>query len=167
MNIITEEIPWNIYEGTMWMAIDGDSYDGPESHVGNGSTEKAAINDLVEQVVEKLEVKIHFLRAENKVLLDHAAQETERIVQALNRRVTEQIERKAPETDALQPRGDLQNEKEGQDSGPLPRGHGEAHSDVVTPDAEDLQCRAQGRMDDDFDHGVEQYPALARELLQD
>jgi hypothetical protein len=136
--------------GEWYTAIDEDTYDGaPDSHalIGIGISERAAIEDLVNQVIEKLEEHIDLLHAENKVLLAHAAQETERMVQALNRRVTEQIARKGPETDALQARGDLQIEKEYHHSGLLDEGHGEAHSDVVTPDEE--QLRFQGRLPDE------------------
>jgi hypothetical protein len=64
MDIKTEEHPpylgrtgWVIE----WSAWDMDTYDGAEdSHcpVGSGSTEIEAINDLVEQIVERLEEQI-------------------------------------------------------------------------------------------------------------
>jgi hypothetical protein len=46
---------------TEWSAIDADSYDGaPDSHcpVGSGSSEREAIDNLVEQIVERLEVQL-------------------------------------------------------------------------------------------------------------
>jgi hypothetical protein len=61
MKIITQAHPWNHYEGITWTAWDDDTYDGaPDSHcpVGNGSSEREAINDLVEQIVEKLETQL-------------------------------------------------------------------------------------------------------------
>jgi hypothetical protein len=61
MKIKTEDHGWSVYEGQVWTAIDDDTYDGaPDSHspVGWGHTEMDAINDLVEQIVEKLETQL-------------------------------------------------------------------------------------------------------------
>jgi hypothetical protein len=61
MNIKTQQHPWNVYEGITWSAFDDDTYDNaPDSHcpVGNGRTEIEAINDLVEQIVERLETQL-------------------------------------------------------------------------------------------------------------
>ena len=55
-----------------WSAWDLDTYDGaPDSHcpVGSGRTEREAINDLVEQIVDRLEEKVDELIAANSLLL--------------------------------------------------------------------------------------------------
>lgn len=39
--------------GADWSAVDRDTYDGPGSPVGIGSTERAAVEDLTEQLTEK------------------------------------------------------------------------------------------------------------------
>ena len=48
MNIITQEI-----KPVLWVAYDDDSYDGPGSAVGSGYTKQEAIDDLVEQLLER------------------------------------------------------------------------------------------------------------------
>ncbi len=48
MKIMTEEA----YPG-YWWAVDDDTYDGPGSLIGRGSTAQEAINDLKEQIAEK------------------------------------------------------------------------------------------------------------------
>lgn len=53
MNIVTSQNP--LLE---WNAYDQDSYDGAEdsnSPVGSGKTEREAINDLVEKMIERAE----------------------------------------------------------------------------------------------------------------
>ena len=58
---------------TQWSAWDMDTYDGAEdSHcpVGSGSTEREAVNDLVEQIVDRLEEKVDELIAANRLLLN-------------------------------------------------------------------------------------------------
>ena len=48
MKIVTsEQIPGH------WVAVDDDTYDGPGSPIGSGSTEQAAIDDLMEQLEER------------------------------------------------------------------------------------------------------------------
>jgi hypothetical protein len=72
MKIETEQHPWNVYQGTTWSAWDMDTYDGaPDSHcpVGGGRTEREAINDLVEQITDRLEDKVDELIAANSLLL--------------------------------------------------------------------------------------------------
>lgn len=68
MNIKTEQHPWSVYDPNYWTALDDDTYDGPGSPVGAGHTEREAINDLVEQTMERLEEKIDGLRWENRCL---------------------------------------------------------------------------------------------------
>jgi Uncharacterised protein family (UPF0184) len=76
MKISTEKHPPYVHRGqwvTTWSAWDLDSYDGaPDSHcpVGSGSTEIEAINDLVEQIVDRLEERNDDLIAANKLLLN-------------------------------------------------------------------------------------------------
>jgi hypothetical protein len=73
MKIKTEDNGWSVYEGQVWTAIDEDTYDGADdSHcpVGWGHTERGAIDDLVEQIVEKLEEKIDDLIKANGMLLN-------------------------------------------------------------------------------------------------
>ena len=48
MNIITQEI-----NPVFWLAYDDDSYGGPGSAVGSGYTKQEAIDDLVEQLLER------------------------------------------------------------------------------------------------------------------
>ena len=38
---------------TEWTAYDDDTYDGPSSPVGSGSTKQEAIDDLMEKLAEK------------------------------------------------------------------------------------------------------------------
>ena len=38
-----------------WSAVDDDTYDGPGSAIGTGPTERAAIEDLMEQLLERTE----------------------------------------------------------------------------------------------------------------
>jgi len=38
-----------------WVAIDADSYDGPESLIGSGRTKQEAITDLLEQIYDSAE----------------------------------------------------------------------------------------------------------------
>jgi hypothetical protein len=38
-----------------WVAVDDDTYDGPDSSLGMGSTEQEAIEDLREQLAEREE----------------------------------------------------------------------------------------------------------------
>lgn len=131
MKIKTEDHGSNVWEGRTWTAIDEDTYDGADdSHcpVGYGATEWDAVNDLVEQFIERLECRVDALKRENKALRSTSAQIP-------------------PETRALQPRGDLQIQKEYHHSGLLDQGHGEAYSEVITPDEE--QSRFQGRMPDE------------------
>jgi hypothetical protein len=45
-----------------YCAVDDDTYDGPGSHIGHGQTKLAAINDLVEQILESLESRIDKLQ---------------------------------------------------------------------------------------------------------
>ena len=139
MKIETEETAWNVYEGIMWAAIDRDSYDGPGSPVGWASTEKGAIDDLVEQFINELEEKIDDLRFENRCLRAE--------LKALGS-TKGQI---APETDALQPRGDLQIEKEGQDSGQKSGGQ-ESPCSEICPDE---TPRFMGRSPDDLPYSRE------------
>jgi hypothetical protein len=76
MDIKTEKHPPYAHRGqwvTTWSAWDMDTYDGaPDSHcpVGSGSTEAEAINDLVEQITDRLEDKVDELIAANKLLLN-------------------------------------------------------------------------------------------------
>jgi hypothetical protein len=143
--------------GEFW-AFDDDTYDGaPDAHcpVGVGLTDYAAINDLMEQVVDELEERLEGARfelacvkAENKSLREEAAGFAERIVKELNLRVTKQIEGKSPETDAQDARGDLQIQKQYQHTGGLLRAAGEAYSEVVTQDEENAGG-FQGRMPDE------------------
>jgi hypothetical protein len=75
MKISTEKHPPYLGRSgwiTEWSAWDLDTYDGAEdSHcpVGSGSTEIEAINDLVEQIVDRLEERNDDLIAANNLLL--------------------------------------------------------------------------------------------------
>jgi hypothetical protein len=65
MKIQTEEHGWNVYDGVVWTAIDSGSYDGADdahSPVGWGNSERDAVDDLVEQIVEDLEEQIDRLQ---------------------------------------------------------------------------------------------------------
>jgi hypothetical protein len=72
MKILTQKHPPYLgHTGwvTQWTAWDDDTYDGaPDSHcpVGSGLSEREAINNLVEQIVDRLETKIDKLIAANK-----------------------------------------------------------------------------------------------------
>lgn len=48
MNIKTQE-SWP----ARWLAYDDDSYDGPGSALGHGQSEQEAIEDLMEQLIER------------------------------------------------------------------------------------------------------------------
>ena len=48
MHIVTQEV-----KPVLWVAYDDDSYDGPGSAVGSGYTKQEAIDDLVEQLLER------------------------------------------------------------------------------------------------------------------
>lgn len=135
MKIETEETAWNIYEGIMWAAIDRDTYDGPGSPVGWASTEKGAIDDLVEQFINELEEKIDDLRFENRCLKAE--------LKAF-RSTKGQI---APEACSPQPRGALQIQKEYQDQ--APESGGQESAPVEMPP------RFMGRSPDDLPYSRE------------
>jgi hypothetical protein len=75
MDIKTEKHPPYAHRGqwvTTWSAWDMDTYDGaPDIRcpIGNGRTEIEAINDLVEQIVDRLEVKIDDLIEANNIAI--------------------------------------------------------------------------------------------------
>ena len=112
MNINTQYHGFSPYsKGDVWTATDDDTYDGaPDSNwpVGWGYTEKEAINNLVEQIVERLEDRIddlrgyrlqcQALREENDRLRTGQA---EAVVKALNRANLTRLEGKSEETSPL------------------------------------------------------------------
>lgn len=103
MNIVTEQ------QYGEWFAFDTDTYDGPGSYVGCATSERAAINDLVEQVIDRLEDRVdELLEQVDELQADKIALE-------------DRFALVAPETSRQEPRGDLGNEKEYQDSGPNPK----------------------------------------------